>query len=84
MRFLTHRRNSWLHRPGDVLVDRDLATFESSLILLTTKSRGPSCGLKMDGTRGWLVGAGHPDPSLTRFSDVKTFDRISHFKPVLR
>ena len=41
---------------------------------------GPSCGLIMPGMRGWLVGAGHPDPSLTRFSDVKTFNRLFLYK----
>ena len=38
----------------------------------------------MDGMRGWLVDAGHPDPSLARFSVVKTFDRLLYIKPVLR
>jgi hypothetical protein len=27
-----------------------------------------------------MVGAGHPDPSLTRFSDVKTFDSVFPYK----
>jgi hypothetical protein len=29
-----------------------------------------------EGLVGWLVGAGHPDPSLTRFSNVKTFNML--------
>jgi hypothetical protein len=38
----------------------------------------------MDGMRGWLVGAGPPDPSLTRFSDVNFFlIRFYYLKPVL-
>jgi hypothetical protein len=27
-----------------------------------------------------MVGAGHPDPSLTRFSDAKTFDSVFPYK----
>jgi hypothetical protein len=42
----------------------------------TRNTEGPSCGLIMTGRRGWLVGAGHRDPSLTRFSDVKTFNGL--------
>jgi hypothetical protein len=34
----------------------------------------------MDGMRGWLIGAGHPDPSLTRFLYVKTFNKIFLYK----
>ena len=35
----------------------------------------------MDGDEGWLmVGAGHPDPSLTRFSYVKTFNMRFSYK----
>jgi hypothetical protein len=30
----------------------------------------------MDGMPGWSVGARHPDPSLTRFSDIKIFNRV--------
>ena len=46
----------------------------------TAGNEGPSCGLIMTGRRGWLVGAGHPDLSLTRFSDVKTFNRLLLYK----
>ena len=38
----------------------------------------------MDGTPGSLVGARHPDPSLTRFSDFKILIVFSYEKPVLR
>ena len=38
----------------------------------------------MNSMTGWLVDAGHPDSSLTRFSDVKTFNILFHLKPVLR
>jgi hypothetical protein len=44
-------------------------------------SGAPTRGLKMDGDEGWLmVGAGHPDPSLTRFSYVKTFNMRFSYK----
>jgi hypothetical protein len=43
-------------------------------------AEGPSCGLIMTARWGWLVGAGHPDPSLTRFSDVKTFNGLFLYK----
>jgi hypothetical protein len=38
----------------------------------------------MDGMPGWLVGDGHPNLSLTRFSHVKTFNGVFQIKPVLR
>ena len=37
----------------------------------------------MSGMRDWLVGARLPDPSLTRFSNVKTFNNVFDIKPVL-
>ena len=40
------------------------------------KSGGP----RMDGMRGRLVDAGHPDPSLTRSSDTKTFMIVFLYK----
>ena len=45
-------------------------------VRMATHAEGPSCGLIMTGMRGGLVGAGHPDLSLTRFSDVKTFNML--------
>ena len=40
----------------------------------------PILVLIMTGRRGWLIGAGHPDPSLTRLSDVKTFNMLFPYK----
>jgi hypothetical protein len=45
-------------------------TISGGSVDVTDVRKGPSCGLKMDGMRGWLAGAGHPDPSLSQFSDV--------------
>jgi hypothetical protein len=50
----------------------------------TPSAEGPSYGLIMTARRGWLVGAGHPDPSLTRFPMSKLLIYFSHIKPVLR
>jgi hypothetical protein len=41
---------------------------------------GSSCGLKMVGMPGWSIGAGQPDPSLTLFSYVKTFNTLFEYK----
>jgi hypothetical protein len=37
----------------------------------------------MAGMLGWSVVAGHWDPSLTRFSVVKTFNRVCDINPML-
>jgi hypothetical protein len=46
----------------------------------TTHRRGAPWALTLTGMPGWLVGAGHPDPSLTRISDVKTFNTLFLYK----
>ena len=51
--------------------DQGYSTVNTTYVL-----RGLSCGLIMTGMRGWLVGAGPPDPSLTRFSYVKPCNRL--------
>ena len=43
---------------------------------IAPRAEGPSCGLEMEGMMGWLVGSERPDPSLTRFSDIKTFNKL--------
>jgi hypothetical protein len=47
---------------------------------LPPEFEGASSGLNMTEIRGWLVGAWPPDPSLTRFSNIKTFDRLFLYK----
>ena len=51
------------------------AYFRNLVPPLTRHRRGPLYDLRETGRPGWLAGAGQLDPSLTRFSDVKTFDK---------
>ena len=49
---------------------------QAGMPAVTVQREGPSCRLIMTWMTGWFVSAGHPDPSLTRFSNVKTFNGL--------